>query len=306
MWHKRPNTLLVEVGDSEFWDNIWHSQVFKDCIKQEGPYKDLIEKAQEQPWWFVDAEQNYEHRHFSIWFGQTFLRRQYSNPVITDLYYFHDLVHAMTFRRMDDENLTEQDWRLAMRANEIAVSIETEMLMYWRFPELRQHTFAEKIWADDITSPTPEYLQKRVDNYRMRYALDADFAEKEGALRRAVLKDWPLKHPELATAQGRDFDWFWDLRRETTLNPDPENPVEVALRKYEDQAQPFYNKWVNDWRDVEKERAKFADLCASGNWLEAVRNRHKCWESNADKNGVPYGDLAPRPKKLPNRGIKLK
>lgn len=308
MWHERSGTVLVEPGDRDFWQGLWKSDVFRALLEDPTqPYGALLGRAMRQPWWFVDAHHEYERRHFSIWFGQVFLRREYANPVITDLYYWHDLVHALTFRRLDDPSLTEADWRRAMRANEIAVSIETEMLIYARCPSLRPQSFQDRIWMDDLTVRAPLGVQdrdrflsrsSRLRDYCHRLKSDPDFAAAEQALRQAVLDPWPLPHPNwVGHDPGCNAQWFWDLRRAVTLDPDPDNAVEVALRRYEDQAQPYYNKWVKDWRQVELDRARFQQLVAQGDWRQAVEERQERWAYVADDNGVPYGTLAPRPKK---------
>lgn len=298
MWHERPGTQLVQPQDSAFWEGLWKTQAFRDVLNDPMTgYKHLLGTARHRPWWFVDAQMPYERYHFSIWLGDVFLRREYDNPVITDMYYWHDLVHALTFRRIDPSRVDEQGWRLAMRANEIAVSIETEMLIYLRAPHLRAHSFTDRIWIDDLTDPLPSGLESRLTDYRQRLADEPEFAFQEAQLREALPSHWPLFHPMSALQQGRPFRWFWDLRRAVTINPDPDNAVEVALHRYEQQAMPFYKKWSGHWDEVELDRARFAMLCEQGNWEQAVMERHQRWEERADENGVPYGMLAPRPKK---------
>lgn len=297
MWHKRSDTVLVEAGDRTYFDRLFATPAFRELLEDPTTgYGVLLDQASLRPWWFVSAQQPYERYHFSAWIGDTFLRRTYDNPVITDMYYWHDLVHAMTFRLLDPHIQDFQSWRLAMRSNEIAVSIETEMLIYLRNPSLRAHTF-DQIWLDDLTDPLPERLATRLEAYRARLQEDEAFATSEYALRSALPEYWPLFHPIRALEQGRDFNWFWDLRRAVTLWPDENNAMEMALHKYEAQANPFYQKWTHHWREVENHRLEFANLIKRGAWREAVELRHKLWDNRADSNGVPYGDLAPRPKK---------
>ena len=303
MWHERAGTLFVPPGSRDFWQGFWRTDVFRELLADpRQPYGQLLDRAVEQPWWFVDARQEYEKRHFSIWFGQVFLRREYDNPVITDLYYWHDLVHAMTFRRLDDPALTEHDWRVAMRANEIAVSIETEMLIYLRAPALRAQSFSGRIWLDDVSEERldAQALSRthRLLAYWKRMREDAGFARSEDALRLAAADPWPLEHPEWKGHDpGCDKRWFWDIRRAVTLDPDQANPVEVALRRYEDQAFPYYAKWSGHWRQVESDRARFQSLVSQGDWMRAVAERQARWCEVADDNGVPYGTLAPRLRK---------
>lgn len=297
MWHLRKGTVLVEPGDRVFWNSLWQSEVFKNLLNDERqPYGQLLESAMQRPWWFVDAEQEYERRHFSIWFGQVFLRRSYDNPVITDLYYWHDLMHAMTFQNLSNpEGMSESEWRIVMRANEIKVSIETEMLIYLRAPDLRAQSFKERIWLDDLVHPLPQSLADRLSGYRQKLLKDQNFAAQEAALRFSVKQGWPLPHPE--GQNDRDASWFWDLRRAVTLDPNVENPVEVALHRYEEQAWPYYAKWSNHWREVESARSRFEMLLSLGYWRQAVKEREDCWLRVADDNGVPYGTLAPRLKR---------
>lgn len=298
MWHNRPTTKLVVPSDKGFFSNLFATPQFRALLEDSSTgYGALLELASLRPWWFVDAQQPYERYHFSIWFGDTFLRRTYDNPVITDMYYWHDLVHALTFRTLDRSIQDFETWRLAMRSNEIAVSIETEMLIYLRNENLRQASFPHPIWIDELTDPLPAALAARLDRYQDLLASDENFSASEHALLSALPDHWPLPHPIRALEQGRDFLWFWQLRRATTLWPDENNPVEVALHRYEQQATPFYMKWSNHWREVEDHRSEFAQLVSDGQWERAVQLRHQLWSMRSDANGVPYGDLAPRPKK---------
>lgn len=292
MWHERADTQIVEPGDLAFWQGLWRTDAFRALMADPTTgYGNLLVQASRMPWWFVSAEQSYERRHFSVWFGQAIIRRHYENPVIEDLYYFHDLLHALTF--VDGSRMDESAWRLAMRANEIAVSMETEVLVYWRSPALRPQSFRHAIWHDQITPRLAPDARERLVAYRAAILRDTacDASQHEAALVRAV-PAWPLEHVCDATRDLPDRQTLWDLRRAISLSPHAGNEVEMELAKYENQAEPFYDAWSQQWREVERERAVFADLCSQGRWKEAVVRRHRIWQSVSNEDGVPYGDRA--------------
>lgn len=296
MWHERPNTQLVEPGDTAFWRSLWRTDAFRALLDDPRTgYARVLDQAATLPWWFLDSEQAYERRHFSVWFGNAFVRREYDNPVITDLFYWHDLLHAMTFRAFDPAlPVGEPAWRLAMRANEIAVSMETETILYWRQPALRALSWDQPIWADQITDPLPAALQARLVAYRadLAAAQPTPVARYEQDLRQAVLSPWPLPYAPEAGQPGVDWDTLWALRRAVTRAPDLGNAVEQDIARYESMADPFFFHWAHDWRRVEDERFAFASLCAQGRWREAVARREAHWSEAANADGVPYGDIA--------------
>ena len=296
MWHERPNTQLVEPGDTAFWQSLWQTDAFRALIEDRRTgYAQLLEQATQLPWWFVDAEQAYERRHFSVWFANTFLRRQYDNPAITDLFHWHDLLHALTFRSFRPEvPVTEEQWRLAMRANEIAVSMETETIVYWRNPALRTLAWPQPIWHDQLTNPLSPALLSRLRGYRISTQSRTPTAAAlyERSLRTAVVDPWPLPYQPDPTLDRVDWQGLWELRRTVTLEPDLDNPVERDIARYESMADPFFSHWANDWREVEHERFVFQALCDEGQWRKAVARRQMHWERVSNADGVPYGNIA--------------
>lgn len=289
MWHERAGTQLVEPGDRHFWKALWRTDAFRSLLDDPRTgYARLIEQASRWPWWFVDPKHSYERRHFSVWFGHTFIRRTYDNPVITDLFYWHDLLHALTMR--DGYGLDESAWQLAMRANEIAVSLETEVMIYWRATDLRPQTFPQPIWFDHIRADTPA-LRARLQDYSHRLALNQSPQDAwyEHQLRRSRIRPWPLTDPTGCPWHGTEL---WDLRRAMTHRPSPSSPVEQDLARYEAMSNRFFHGWRDTWREVESQRYAFASLCQQGRWHEAVQRRQDHWMRCSNDDGVPYGKIA--------------
>ena len=292
MWHRNPDNQLVEPGDTAFWKNFWRTDAFRALIDDPSTgYASFLGEVAKRPWWFIAPTQSYERRHFTPWFAQAFINRSYENPLIEDLYYWHDLIHAMTF--VDASRMNEESWRLGMRANEINTSLETELLIYWRAPDLRRQTFDHPIWIDEVMGPFDADARNRLLRYRTELFSNPNslVSRHERALR-AALPTGPFPYVFPPERDLPDFDALWALRRATTLSPREGNVLERDLAFYEASADPFYKHWSNLWREVECNRARFAGLCAQGEWKEAVRLRQLEWERTANEDGVPYGDLA--------------
>ena len=291
MWHENPDNLLVEPGDVGFWKGFWKSDAFRRLIDDPSTgYASVMEKVAARPWWFITPTQSYENRHFSVWFAGALVRRHYGNPVIEDLYYWHDLLHGLTFA--DAATATETQWKVGMRANEVAVSMETEMLVYWRAPWLRQHTFDFDIWWDMLRDKIPAHVIDRLVAWRCRRAQSDTLAASERRLRAAVRAPWPLSNTFPETSDIPDFDALWEIRRAVTASPRPSCAVETELARYESQAEPFYDAWVPHWREVEGFRREFLGLVEDGRWRLAVDRQKAMWCRHANADGVPFGALA--------------
>jgi hypothetical protein len=297
MWHRDPDTRLVEPGDRAFWQGIWRTEAMRTAFDDPATgYGAVLERVIARPWWFVTQRHAGEAQHFSVWFAQTLIRRTYANPLLEDLALFHELLHGITFQ--DRPAGTEAQWRLRMRANEIAVSLETEVLIYARLPHLRAMTFDHPIWADRLDlrpgpprSPWPDPRTAAYLDAQARWSL-SPLAIAERELRWAVpsQREWPLPFP--ATIEFPYFDRLWAARRSLTLAPTAD-PVEQTIARYEHQAPAFYDAWAPYWRQVEQSRVDFEARCDRGDWGEACAVREREWEALSDARGVPYGQLIP-------------
>lgn len=105
-------------------------------------------------WWidnrtgmFFEASHDYEHAHFTEYFGLHLLRPDYKNPYIADLYLFHDMIHACFKQPIYPKSLSfEQFARLAI-TNEYVSSNDTDVLTYQR-GDWRKQTFDFPIFYD--------------------------------------------------------------------------------------------------------------------------------------------------------------
>ena len=72
--------------------------------------------------------------------------RSYAEDVISDLYYLHEIVHAVNIRYQPSALFTS--WYRRMNSIELSASLETEGYVYLRIPGLRERSFGDEIWAD--------------------------------------------------------------------------------------------------------------------------------------------------------------
>jgi hypothetical protein len=278
MWHRDPLTRRILPGDTGFWDTVWQSPQFRAALADPNdPYAQVIAWAKTRPWWVVPLRQPCERYHFGAWFGQALGERTYAKPLIHDLYLFHEILHARTF--VDRPERAESDWRRRMRADEIAVSLETEVLVYARHPDWRAHTFDQTIWADrfDLT-PAPGHT----DPVSL-----SSIAERRLFQARPRGGQWPI--PFRPTVAFPSLVALWARRRAAAIAPLENDPVEATIARYEGEANIFFAAWQRRWRLVERDRVRFEAQCRAGLIATAMRHREARWEQVADAQGVPYG-----------------
>lgn len=314
-WHNRKNTIITEPGNLNFWLNFWKSKEINKIFNENEDYYNLLKQASLVPWMFVDEKFNYERRHFSIWFGHTFLRRKYDNPIIEDLYYLHDLLHGVNFHnavnRKDIDDLTNVDvnsvnltaafykmsvyekWVKLMRSNEIGVSLETEFLIYCRFPWLREKTFNEKIWFDKFKNDNFFELKRKSDCF-----IDVFYYHQNDEIQVASEKELRSLIPEDGYVPFKNevfsFDELWNVRRLVSLMPNQNCFIEKTIASYENGSKKFYNCWETEsfFLLVEKYRKNFRTFVEMKNFDAAEKLRIDFFDETCDNNGVPFGKVA--------------
>lgn len=132
----------------EFIYNNWKTDFFKNLQKKEGSVVDLmITRLKEKGLFVFDYSNDLEYKHMFLWFYHIG-HRQYDNPYIHDLFFFHEFYHLISFPEKKFDNFEE--WKAAMWQNELEASLMSEVFIYYFEPELRQHTFKQRIWFDDM------------------------------------------------------------------------------------------------------------------------------------------------------------
>ena len=145
MQELRQMTTREEV--EEFTQTLWRTPEFLRSSREPGGFvKKWVDLFSERPRFCLSSsEPGIETSQFYSWMNALSLR-EYQNPVISDVYYLHEIVHIAT---MDYRpRLTFDTWKAKMVANETYASLESEVLVYFALPSLREGSFDFEIWAD--------------------------------------------------------------------------------------------------------------------------------------------------------------
>ncbi|HEY8091635.1 MAG TPA: hypothetical protein VIF09_27405 [Polyangiaceae bacterium] len=138
----RDLVLLRSTRDvADYVHGLWRTDVFRRSEYVAGWVSRLA-----CPMVFAEmSDAEIEYPHFATWFGMTY-RRTYSDPVVSDLYYLHEVVHAALLHYAPRPLFTA--WYRKMNGIELSASLETECYVYLSVPGAREISFEDEIWAD--------------------------------------------------------------------------------------------------------------------------------------------------------------
>lgn len=244
----------------EFIYNNWKTDFFKNLQKKEGSVINLmVTRLKEKGLFVFDYSNELEYKHMFLWFYHIG-NRQYDNPYIHDLFFFHEFYHLISFpeKKFDDF----EEWKAAMWQNELEASLMSEVFIYYFEPELRQHTFKQRIWCDDViemfgyeaTQATDDILMFKGHNEIFNKITQRREQLRSGLQSTLKTEDW------IRNFNSKD-DWFisWkdifhsveDIRHnfEQTIKQDPKkasNELLAALIKHSTHGTPFYDTAIEN------------------------------------------------------------
>lgn len=127
---------------------LWKTDLFKRLHKESGSVVNLLVKELEKKsFTLFDYTSEIERKHMLLWFYHVG-RREYENPYIQDLFYFHEFYHLVSFSEKKHTDFNE--FKEVMWDNELKASLMSEVFIYFFVPELRDKTFSQRIWFDDL------------------------------------------------------------------------------------------------------------------------------------------------------------
>lgn len=136
-------------SDAQQYYDFVFNEVFKTDITRKHPfYRNLIQWVlMNRTPLFFEASDKSEYAHFTQYFGMM-LMREYESPIINDLYYLHDFVHALFEYPIYPRSMPFEKFARIAIDNEYVASNETEILVYRRVRNLRERTFPKTILYD--------------------------------------------------------------------------------------------------------------------------------------------------------------
>jgi len=85
-----------------------------------------------------------EHANFSAYYNFILMRETYTNPTLRAMYFVHDFAHMLFYYPHDVASVSRAEFEEALIVSEYAASNETEILIHYRVPALRERVFADK------------------------------------------------------------------------------------------------------------------------------------------------------------------
>lgn len=232
----RNPTVLVSRDDvHDYVGALWRSEPFRRSYQNGGFVYRHVESYAWLPRMFAEeSNEALERAHFSTWWNVIMLRPFYENPVVSDLYYLHEMTHAATMPYMHGIGRAAFDEK--MQRNELEASVLSEIAVYLEMPELREASFDHPIYAD-------------------RFLNDA--------MRRL----WRINR-EVA------LETFRTMRRNVMISkPESEmDTAEIWIRRFADQNATYGIVWADRYRDIENAMASLQEEVAAGGRQQAARD----------------------------------
>lgn len=186
-----------------------------------------------------------ENSHFSTWWNVIMLR-EYSNPVVADLYLLHEMYHASTMPYVPGIGKAAFDEK--MQRNELEASVMSEIMIYFAQPGLRSLSSFPHLYADRF-----------LDDPRM-------------------VSLWQ-NSPTVATETIRS------IRRDVMVSK-PEHLMDVTerwIRRFAEQNAVYSITWANSYLEVETRMADFHyEVSTIG--PKAAAERHAHWIAERAEN----------------------
>lgn len=247
----------------DYLEKLWRSDLFKESHNNpDGYIHKIAQDFSQMPRIFFDMhEETMEMVHFSSWFHAIQHRYHYTNDILHDLYYHHEFFHinTMTYKN----NWSFNEWKNKMDSNEFWASLESEVLIYFYMPQLRDLSFKNELWVDRFLN----------DSYYQH--LYGKYFEKEDDLSRKL---------KSRIAYFRDQCQF-----------ESKDEIEKQIADYSVSSNEWAYIWSenNLWLEVESEMTYYLDLLKNN--PENAINHHILWLENLqkkDSHNIAFGNQA--------------
>jgi predicted double-glycine peptidase len=259
--------LRIVVSKQEIHEHmmdLWETESFRDSHRTGGFIYQCVEQFAWLPRIFADmTNDQLERAHFSTWWGVMMNRDDYTNPVIHDLYWLHEMFHAGNMPYIP--GIGRQAFDEKMQRNELEASVLSEIQVYFEMPELRAKSFDYPIYAD-------------------RFLEDPE-----------IVALWKInKHVAIETIRT--------IRRNVMLSK-PEHLMDITelwIRRFAEQNSIYAITWSDRYNEIEQAMHRFQMLTVPDDDARRMENdarlyavhKHAEWifdEAIKDKvNNIPF------------------
>ena len=155
--------LITPNEINSFVRSLWKSEQFKSSHDDPAGYINAwTNKFKQFPRiFFKTTDDHIEKGHFTSWMNCIAIR-EYENPVVQDLYYLHEILHATTMPYLNGADF--ETWRQKIFKNELETSLDSEVLVYFNLP-IRKESFTFPIWADKFLGTNVDYKTPKFKSF---------------------------------------------------------------------------------------------------------------------------------------------
>lgn len=260
-------------------DEIWVTDIFKQLQKKKGNLLNLIiKKLTEQPLFFYELSHPGEKNHLTS-FIRFIGRRTYENPHIQDLYYFHELVHAVAFDFSKDDFLL---WQEELSENELLASLYSEVFIYLVEPELLDKTF-DDLWVKNFI--TPEHDKIKPCNLYVDLNLENDrrwlnqYYENKINFLSLNLKNWPYQIQKIIM-ERRHLRTVFEITKNFSSS-------ELKIISYNQKRVNWLPKWKPYYKEINKNLLQLKKNCKDDEEFAIVQFLSFI-EKNSNSEGIVF------------------
>lgn len=248
-------------GRMDAWRAVWVSPEFTRLAGDPSSWlsKIIAHLALRPIGWFDPPASS--RFYFSAFFMNAVMRRSYDNPLVQDLYVLHEALHAAT---IDDFFEKIPNARLAVRLNEIEVSLETECRVYLREPSWSKKTF-DPLWISEQSFVMMDHGGLTPHDHEWFTATQS--------------VRWPT--------QDHRHIILWLARRRATRNP--QSPADHLVAKYERLADRWLDV-IEPWLPEIFAAHKILSTATPDYFVKPIEDWSKIAAQHQNKDGLPWGD----------------
>jgi hypothetical protein len=282
-----PRLSFVPDGARAF-DALWRSEPARRALEA-GRFDALLKMLGGRGWLLAEPAWTEEKLHFHAWHSDAFMAWPRAGEdakvkALEDLTALHEWLHMAT---LPAGFASETAWLADFRANEIAVSLESEVLVRWRAPGLQEAALpGVAFWADQVALGRDAWRgqpgrAEREGLWAERLAADP----MERAMRDRFGREFVLgEMPESWATTGWTPLSLWDARRQASLWPEAGNEAEQGISAYEAGSWGWMRQWLWLAPEIEANRLALRAALAEGRAAEG-------WQAFADRLGQSMGEL---------------
>jgi hypothetical protein len=134
------------IADKREYEEFVFSEIVSEPLLREHPfYRRLVQFVLDAkaPLFYRQSDPS-EHANFSAYYNFILMRETYTNPTLRAMYFVHDFAHMLFYYPHDVASVSRAEFEDALIASEYAASNETEILVHYRVPPLRERIFPDR------------------------------------------------------------------------------------------------------------------------------------------------------------------